>query len=79
MHSSTLKSADRMSNSGYHRAGKPNWWARVGSGPEASWLRIGQVRGDQLLDVQVDVPPGTTVHIGCGRGRDQVRQTVETV
>jgi len=75
---SRIKSSDRMSNSGYHRSGKPCWWARIGSGKAAQWLKLGQVRGDQYLDVIVDVEPGTVVHVGVGRGRDGVRERVRT-
>lgn len=77
---SRLKTTDRMSNTGYHANGKPNWWARVGTGSDASFLKIPSVRGDHFLDVEVDVEPGTTVHCGAGRGTHKtVRQTVVTV
>lgn len=32
---SRLTTTDRMSNTGYHSNGKPNWWARIGSGDSA--------------------------------------------
>lgn len=67
-----------MSNSGYHRSGKPNWWARLGSGDNVTWLEIPKVRGDQYLSCEVDVPPGTKVYIGCGKGKDGVRETYIT-
>ena len=76
---SRLTTSDRMSNTGYHQNGKPNWWARVGSGDSARFLPIPRVRGDEILDCEVDVPPGTTVYCGAGRGSHKtVRETVVT-
>jgi hypothetical protein len=70
-----LNSKTSMSNSGYHRCNKPNWWARVDSGPDAgTFLTIPRVRGDEKLSVVVDVPVGTVVVIGCGTGKDGVRE-----
>lgn len=71
-----LKSTQRMSNSGYHRSGKPNWWARVGTGSEAKFLPIPRVRGDEYLTAEVDLPEGTEVFIGAGKGKDSVRETI---
>lgn len=76
---SQLASTTRMSNTGYHSNGKPNWWARTGKGDSAKFLDIPKVRGDQLLRCVVDVEPGTTVYIGAGRGDHKtVRETVKT-
>lgn len=76
---SRLTTTQRMSNTGYHQNGKPNWWARIGSGDSARFLRIQKVRGDEILDVDVDVPPGTTVHCGAGKGSHKtIRETVVT-
>lgn len=76
---SKLTTTDRMSNTGYHQNGKPTWWARVGSGDSARFLPIPRVRGDEFLDVEVDVPAGTTVVCGAGKGSHKtVRQTVTT-
>lgn len=76
---SRLKSTSSMSNTGYHQNGKPHWWARIGQGDDASFLPIPKVRGDNNLDVIVDVPPGTTVHIGAGKGSHKtIRQAVVT-
>lgn len=76
---SRLKTRDRMSNTGYHRNGKPTWWARVGSGDDATFVRIPWTRGDDYLDCVVDLPPGTTVFCGAGKGsRKTVRETVVT-
>lgn len=70
----------RMSNTGYHQNGKPVWWARIGNGDSAQFLRIPRVRGDEILDVVVDVPVGTKVFCGAGRGQHKtVRETVITV
>jgi hypothetical protein len=79
MSKSRILSSDRMSNSGYHANGKPNWWVRVGKGDSASFIEIDAVRGDQKLDVEVDLPVGTTVYIGAGKGTNKtIRETVET-
>jgi len=76
---SHLRSQSRMSNTGYHQNGKPNWWARVGSGVDAKFLRLPSVRGDYQLDCIVDVEPGTVVHIGAGRGGHKtIRETATT-
>ncbi len=76
---SRIQTIVRMSNSGYHANGQPNWWARVGSGDSARFLPISRVRGDAILDCVVDVPPGTTVFCGAGKGSHKtVRATVET-
>lgn len=37
---SKLTTTDRMSNTGYHANGKPNWWARVGKGDAAAFLEM---------------------------------------
>lgn len=74
-----LRTTARMSNTGYHANGKPNWWARVGAGESARFLQIPRVRGDQILECEVDVPPGTTVCCGAGKGHYKtVRETVVT-
>jgi hypothetical protein len=79
MATSRLQSTDRMSNTGYHANGKPSWWARIGTGDDARFLQIPSVRGDRQLDCVVDVPSGTEVHIGAGRGSHKtIRQTVTT-
>jgi hypothetical protein len=76
---SRLTTTDRMSNTGYHQNGKPTWWARVGTGDNAKFLQIPRVRGDSILDVEVDVPAGTKVFCGAGRGSHKtVRETVVT-
>ena len=76
---SRLRTTERMSNTGYHQNGKPNWWARVGTGADAIFLAIPRVRGDEILDVIVDLPVGTVVVCGAGKGSHKtVRQTVRT-
>ncbi len=76
---SRLITTKRMSNTGYHLHGKPNWWARVGQGDDAIFLRIPPTRGDSILDCEVDVPVGTTVYYGAGKGTHKtVRETVVT-
>lgn len=70
----------RMSNSAYHRCGKPCWWIRLGDG--ARFLRIPQIRGDQELAVTLDraehgLRSGDVLSIGVGpRTRDGVRSHV---
>lgn len=77
--SSHLRSSSRMSNTGYHQNGQPTWWARVGSGSDAQWIEIPWTRGDRHLDCVVDLPVGTVVHIGAGKGsRKTIRETVTT-
>ena len=76
---SRIRTTTRMSNTAYHQLGKPNWWVRIGAGDTARFLRIPQVRGDAYLDVEVDLPPGTTVYCGAGKGSHKtVRETVVT-
>jgi hypothetical protein len=77
---SVIRSTVRMSNTGYHQNGNPNWWARVGTGTNAKFLEISPTRGDEFLHVEVDVPAGTTVFIGAGKGAYKtVRETVKTL
>ncbi len=77
---SRIVTKNRMSNTGYHQNGKPNWWARIGSGNSVQWVTIPRVRGDEPLDCIVDVPPGTTVCCGAGKGSYKtVRETIVTV
>ena len=76
---SRIVSRGKQSNSGYHRTGKPNWWARVGD----EFLKIEWTRGDKRLDCVVDLPPGTKVEIGCGKAghgkkHDCIRESVVT-
>ena len=74
----SLRSDSSMSNRQYHAQGCPSWWARIGSGESAQFLEVGRNRGDRPLDVTVDVPDGTAqVHIGVGRGKHGVRETIE--
>ncbi len=77
-------SKDRMSNSGYHRCSKPNWWARVGD----SFLEIGRQRGDVYLEIPRDMfdglrgaagEPETVIYYGVGPkySRDSIRGTIK--
>jgi hypothetical protein len=76
---SKLKTTDRMSNTGFNLNGRPNWWARVGTGNAAKWVSIPYTRGDDYLECEVDLPVGTEVFCGAGKGsRKTVRQTVIT-
>jgi hypothetical protein len=77
MKSITLHSHVCMSNSGYHRCGKPNWWARIGQGDSAQFCKMKSVRGDEFLLIEVEVPDDTSqVFIGAGKGKDGVRETI---
>ena len=68
-----------MSNTGYHQNGKPTWWARVGQGDDACFVTIPYTRGDQPLECEVELEPGTVVHIGAGKGSHKtIRLTVTT-
>lgn len=60
----TVTAGDRMSNSAYHRAGKPVWWARVGG----DFLDVPRVRGDEKLTFTIPshLPAGTRVDFGVG-------------
>ena len=72
-----LHSDSRMSNRQFHLAGKPKWWARIGSGDTARFLSLPDVRGDEALDCEVDVPDGTRqVAFGVGPKDKGIRQTV---
>lgn len=66
----------RMSNRQYHKAGQPHWWARIGSGDSASFLRLPRVRGDEALDEETDAPDGTKeVVFGVGGREHGIRCT----
>lgn len=76
----TLRSSDRMSNTQYHKCGKPCWWARVGTGDNARFLKIPRVRGDVALDVEIDcdeesLPEGTVINFGVGNRDRGVRES----
>jgi hypothetical protein len=77
---SRLRTRKSMSNTGYHQNGKPTWWARIGEGETAKFIQIPWTRGDKRLDCVVDLPVGTTVVCGAGKGTYKtVRETVVTV
>ena len=65
-------SHDRMSNSGYHRGGKPNWWLRRSTG---EFLKIPWVRGDKIFDEELELSTGVYT-LGVGKGRDGVRTKI---
>lgn len=70
-----LKSQSRMSNRQYQRFGKPRWWARTNDG----FLDLPYVRGDDYLDVSVEIPDDCKeIVIGCGpNNRYGIREIVE--
>jgi len=67
-----------MSNRQYHAYGKPTWWARVGSGESAQFLRIPRTRGDEDLSCTVEVDDDVKeIYIGVGPNNQHgVRETV---
>ena len=74
---SRIKTTEKMSNAGFHANGKPNWWVRTEGG---TFLRIPDIRGDKHLDIVVDLPVGTTVYCGAGKGAHKtVRETIITI
>lgn len=69
-----LQSRKSMSNRSYHAEGKPTWWVRIGSGNSATFVDIHRMRGDENLNVEVEVPNGTEeIHFGCGPKGSGVR------
>ena len=74
---STAKSTQRMSNTQYHRWGKPKWWAKTpGTG---NFLDLPYTRADEYLLALLSVPPGTVIEIGAGpRSSHGVRETITT-
>ena len=76
---SRLRTTASMSNTGYHQNGKPTWWAYTRENGQNIFIDVEYTRGDKELDCIVDVPAGTTVHCGAGKGTYKtVRQTVVT-
>jgi hypothetical protein len=68
----TIESNTTLSNSGYHRSGSAQrWWLRGVDG----FVEIGSHRGDKPLTLTLDLVPGRYT-LGCGRGKDAIRQTV---
>ena len=67
-----------MSNRQYHLNGRPCWWARVGSGESAQFLRIPRTRGDEDLSCTVEVDDDVKeIYIGVGPNNQHgVRETV---
>lgn len=73
-----IQSTDRMSNAGLHRSGGL-------SSPASRWslkniktgeyVKIGNHRGDETLDIEIDLEPGRYV-LTAGRGRDSITQWV---
>lgn len=77
---SRVVSKGRMSNTGYHANGKPNWWVRYDDNGTTRFVDIEKVRGDHHLDTQVPLPVGTKVFIGAGKGSHKtIRETVITI
>lgn len=69
-----VRSSNRMSNSGYHRSGKPTWWARVGD----TFARFGQHRGDSKINawgtISLECDGIYTMDMGVGKGKDGCRE-----
>jgi len=71
-----LKSDAKMSNRQWHIHGKPYWWARIGD----NFLSIPRVRGDNMLDIYVDIEkePPFVIHYGVGsKNKYGVRETLK--
>jgi hypothetical protein len=68
-----------MSNRQYHAYGCPTWWARIGSGDHAQFMKIPKTRGDKDLECTVEVDDDVRViYIGAGPNNQHgVRCTVE--
>ena len=71
---SFARATSRMSNSGYHRCGKPVWWVAA----EGLADRKTAIRGDEFAGVKVAVPVGTMIELTVGRGADRVVCRVRT-
>lgn len=71
----TIKSSDRLSNAGYHRSGKSRWWLRSTATSTGGFVRIPDVRGDEVFEATIDLAPGEYV-LGTGKGRDAIRDTI---
>lgn len=72
----TRVTSDRhMSTAAFERAHKRSgyWWLRDAPG---NFLNIGEHRGDRPLDITIRLKVGVTYTIGCGQGRDAIRQEV---
>jgi hypothetical protein len=72
-----IKSSNSMSNAGLHRSGglgspQSRWWLRSEDG---EFVTIPSVRGDQIFDEYVEVPPGRYT-LGTGKGDDAIREVV---
>ena len=58
-----IKSNDRMSNTRFHAAGKPNWWLR--NVETSEFVTIPRTRGDDYFEATLDLEPGRYV-LGVG-------------
>lgn len=67
-----VKSEKSMSNRGYYRNGKPNWWLRS---DQYGFIRFGEIRGDCTVDIEVDLYPGEYT-LGVGKGKDAIRTRI---
>jgi hypothetical protein len=84
-----IKSRSKMSNSAYHRTGKPTWWAGYKVDGKMTFVKIAYLRGDAQLDCVVEVPDNVTeIFIGAGKSgagkscdpyRETIAVPVETV
>lgn len=74
---SRIQSRTRLNSVQYHRQGEPKWWARVGQGESATYIKISPIRGDEHLHADVDLPPGTTVFLGIDNS--DISETTTTI
>jgi hypothetical protein len=77
-----IKSRSKMSNSAYHRTGKPTWWAGYKVDGKMTFVKIAYLRGDAQLDCVVEVPDNVTEifigagKTGAGKSCDPYRETI---
>lgn len=64
-----------MSTAAFERAHKRSgfWWLRDAPG---NFITIGEHRGDRPLDITIRLKVGVLYTLGCGQGRDAIRQEV---
>lgn len=66
-----------MSNTQWHAQNKPNWWVRAGREKNAVFLDIGYHRGDQILDVEIEIHGNIRwIIVGAGNKEKGVRERI---
>lgn len=72
---------DKMTTKAWERAGKPNWWVRIGYGQSYKFLTQNGGPGNQFLHTKVDLAPynvvyGDVIYFGVGHGDEGVRGAI---